>query len=258
MRFVWLCIFLFTITIDSARAAGFPAELAMIGSFPNPELPFVQKTVVERFDLLPLPGPYSDYMTGITYFAARNGVTKLSILRTMEENGSTDYNDYFKAIKLAGQRAPIVLSPLGGGFEDEKVCELAAQFPNTAFLLVNANDGAKDAPNSSCFAANLLFVAGLNEMRTDLAVDQEKGGKQRLAVPYMKLRFPVEEGKSVTYSVRALGLAMAAGKMAELLRAEPGLRGAALIQRFLDTKATYLPALEGKVVGAKALLLVNE
>lgn len=259
MKPVVSCLFALAYFLASAifaQAHELPADLATVGAFAPSDLPFVRETVVERLDLLKEPGQGHDLMTGITYFAARNGVGKISAIRVMTDQGSAETNDYFAGLRLAATRAPIVLSPLGGK-DTDKVCELVAQFPATAFLFVAGGDASQDPAEMPCFASNIMFVTGLNLMRTDLASFSNFGGKIRLAVPAVQLRFPVSEGKTEVFSSRSLGLAMAAGKMNLMLKEYPYLRGGALIQRFLDG-LPQLPSLQGKVIGARALLDTEE
>lgn len=63
----------------------------------------------------------------------------------------------------------------------------------------------------------------------------------RVAVPFVSL----SQNPIYPRPARAFGQAIAAGKMAAILRENPGLHGAALIEKFLSDAAVYLLALEG-------------
>jgi hypothetical protein len=75
----------------------------------------------------------------------------------------------------------------------------------------------------------------------------------RLAVPGMSLTAPVAPERYASYLSDAFGMAVAAGKLSEFSRKNPSLKGADLISQFLG-EADYLPALRGKITGAKAIL----
>lgn len=250
-----LIIFAATFLLSAPSFAG-GTEVAILADFPNSKLSFVKDTLKERIDLLLNAAPESDYATGMIYFASRNGVKEASAIRVLSPEGSTTMELYHRALEIGSLRAPIVISPIGGGSTAE-TCALAARFSDTAFVMVTTSDATQDRGERECFAPNLLFVAGLNGQLTDLAENQSYGGKIGLAVPYKSLEFPVEEGRTTKYSSKAMGMSMVAGKMAELLRVEPSLRGAALIRRFMELRTVVLPSLERKVRGARALVDVE-
>ncbi|MGE3261532.1 MAG: hypothetical protein AB7K68_07115 [Bacteriovoracia bacterium] len=255
MKPVLILVLLCSIS-GSAFASG--VELAIVASLPNEKMSFVRETLREKFDFTGKPGN-TDYATAITYFAQKNGVQTVSAIQVLTEEGSVTTDHFHQGLELGASQAPIVLAPLGGADMQSSCLKMAAQ-PQTAFLLPIGSDAAFDngALEPACYSANILFVGGMNKELTELAVNQTYGTKARIGVPYVTLTAPVgEDGRTITYTSKAFGLGMLAGKMAALLREEPSLRGGTLIQRFVDTKTAYLPSLLGKVRDARALVDVE-
>ena len=246
--------FVFALALFSGTAHAYQYEVStMIGS-PNEQMPFVQEIVKNNVALVP-GKTQRDYTTATVYFAWKNGVQSLQSIQLIGEDGSASSVNFHSAIEIAATNSAIVQSAVGGG-DMQSACLRMAAKPDTAFLMPIGSDGSRDdsfdAP--ACMASNILFVAGLNAELTDLASNQSFGDKARLAVPYVNLSAPVDESRSVRYTSKSFGLGMVAGKMAQVLREFPRLRGAALIKKFLELKTAHLSSLEGKVSGARALL----
>lgn len=232
-------------------------EISTIIGSSNPKMPFVEQVVKEEVKLVP-GYAQPDYTTGAIYFAWRNGAQSIQAIQAISDEGSATEENFLRAIDISAANSAIALSALGGG-NMEGMCARMARHPDTVFLMPGGSDGSFDDGSNkpSCFARNILFVNGLNSTLTDLAVNQNYGTLSRAAIPYTNLSAPVDDGRSIKYTSKAFGMGMVAGKMAQLLREDPSLKGAALIDRFLGEKTVYLRTLEGKIAGARALIDVQ-
>jgi hypothetical protein len=236
----------------SAHAAQF--EISTLAGSANPNMDFVRDTVKRQVKLVP-GHSLVDHTTAMVYFASRNGAQSIQTVQNLSDQGSGTTENLIRAVDLAARSSVIVLNVAGGG-DMEYVCARMRMYPNTVFLSPGGSNASYEngADKPSCYAPNIVFVNGLNRDLTDLAGNQNFGPLARLAVPYVSLSAPVGEDRSITFSSKAFGMAMAAGKMAELHREDASLTGAALIDRFFGEKTSYLRTLERKIAGARALL----
>lgn len=249
MKHLWIAVCLFL----SAPAFGGGVELAVFAGTPNTEMSFVKGTLAELWEFVPGRN-LQDYTTAIHYFAERNGVQSVAAVQVLSDQGSGTWNDTYRALAALSPRAKVVLIPFGP--HPEEFCTELAVRPATVFLVPNSSDVRAHAPGS-CLARNILFVGALNAALDDLAPNETPSPLLRVAAPYVNLEAPVTPDRRLRYSSRAFGMGMIAGKMATLIRTNPELAGAALVDAFLSANTVRLPGLEGKVEGGRALLDVN-
>jgi hypothetical protein len=247
----WLKI-LVTIASACAAEAGYANyELTTLLGTPNHDMPFVRETVKNEVALVP-GNNFTDFTTGVIYFAARNGTAELQSIQIFGESGGAKLADLQSAVEIASGNSAIVFAPITGS-ETEEMCAAMAKKKDTAFLVSFGSDGYNLSPLfTECAAKNILFVTVLNEGLTGLDDFATYGPLVRLAVPGMSLTAPVDGERSVSFRSDGFGMAVAAGQMSALLRKRPELKGAALISKFL-AEAETLPSLAGKVTGAKAI-----
>lgn len=240
-----------TILIISSLAQAYDFELAVIAGAPDQKLAFVSDILKERNTLVDSKGSdISTYTNGIFYFAWKNHIQTAASIEILAPNGGASYENLIKGVNQTASRSAITLVPVGPN--PENICQLYASYPDTVFLIGLGSDATEvdDGNMPSCHSPNILFVVGLNKELTDISRNQSWGKLARLAVPHESL-----SGNPIDHRVsRSHGLAVAAGKMSALLRANPELRGVALVEKFLGEATVYLPALEGKVTGARALV----
>ncbi|MGZ3700256.1 MAG: hypothetical protein ACXWSD_00655, partial [Bdellovibrionota bacterium] len=250
-QFFSICI-LSALSIWGTSPAKAAYELTTLLGTGNSRMPFVQEIVKNHVVIAPGDN-FADYTTGVLYFAWRNGVNSAQTIQVLREGGNATLADIFKAIDLASQNSAIVLAPLSGDGVEE-MCAKMAEKSATAFLITLGDVGYTLSPFfTKCASRNILFVTVLNADGSDLGEYASYGPLVRLAVPGMDLSAPVDGDRRVSFLSDGFGMAIAAGKLAALQRARPGLKGAELISEFLSTQDD-LPILKGKVTGAKAIL----
>lgn len=228
-------------------------ELSVVAGSPNTAQESVSRILKNSVEIAKGENE-QDYTTGLFYFADRNGAQAAQAILLINERGTATTFDFFHAIDIGAVSSKIVLVPLGGGSPDP-VCKRAAGTPRTVFLFA-ANALMEENENGPCRAKNILFITALNKDLSDVSPVQKTGPLVRLAVPAVNLKAPAT--RTIILQSTGFGMAMAAGKLAETSREHPQLWGAALIERFLNTKADRLSALRGKVVGERALLHFNQ
>jgi hypothetical protein len=239
---------LFLLIASTAFAHTF--DLAVLAGSPNEKQPFVHEILQGRITYVDSgTSDVGNFTDGIFYFAGRNGVRSALSVEILYKDGSAFDADFLAATRDAGARAAIALVPVGP--VTEEYCRRFADHPDTVFIAGLGSNAERfdDSKTPTCFSSNILFVAGLNAEMTDLNSNQSWGELARVAVPYAGLKSPVDSRSS-----RSIGMAVAAGKMAEILRGNPDLRGAALIEAFLATATVELPSLKGKIAGSRALV----
>lgn len=246
MKFILSFLFLASLPA-SARAA--PLEVSLIAGLPNGEMPFVQQILKEKVVMVPGENQ-ADYTTALFYFASRNGTEAAQAIQIVDERGSATGLNLNLSIDKAAQNAAIVVVPVGGPGINS-LCERAAGNVRTAYIMM-AKALGNASPAGPCRAANILFVGALSNDLSDL--QDSTHALLRLAVPAGPLEAPVAPGRSMAVRSLGTGMAMAAGKMAEILRQYPFLKGKALVDRFLNTRTERLSSLRGKVAGERALL----
>jgi hypothetical protein len=240
----------------SSSAFAFDYELATTAGFPNEEMDFVQSILKEKVAIVPGDN-LKDYTTAGFYSAQRNGVQSAVAVQVFSDQGSGSFADLNKGIEQAAPKAAIFMAPVGP--HDEHFCATLAALSKNVFLLPIGSDASIEDPSAmpSCFAKNILFVAGLNVQLSDLAVNQTQSPLIRVSAPYVNLTTPAAPGRSQTVSSKFISMGFIAGKMAVIVRAHPELMGAELVDRFLADETIYLPALEGKTGSPRALVNVN-
>lgn len=237
--------------LGAASAHAVPYDVTLLMGTANGEMPFVREAVKNHVPLT--PGIHvEDFTTGVTYFAWRNGAEAIQTIQVLQEGGNATMDDVAKAIDIASETSAIVVAPLAGS-RAEDMCAKMAEKPGTTFLITLGEAGYTLSPfYTKCASRNILFVTVLNPELTGLGEYASYGPLVRLAVPGMNLTAPVAPGRTASYLSDAFGMAVAAGKISEFLRRNPSLNGAGLISQFL-AEAEYLPALRGKITGAKAI-----
>ncbi len=246
----WLLTVLLSLIPAGAQAGAYEVS-ALLGTA-NQEMPFVRDVVKSRIALIP-GNSIPDFTTGVAYFAWKNGTQSLQTIQVIQENGSATLADVKTAIDIASSSSTIVLAPLAGT-ESEEMCAKMAEKPDTVFLITLGEIGYTLSPFfTKCASRNILFVTVLNAELTDLGEYASSGPLVRLAVPGMNLTAPVDRDRRVSFLSDGFGMAIAAGKLSAFLRKNPTLKGAGLLAAFL-AESDYLPALKGKITGAKAIL----
>jgi len=241
---------LFLPTATGAIAAPSFELTTLLGSA-NDRMPFVQEIVKDRVALAP-GANFVDYTTGVLYFAWRNGVNSARTVQVLRDAGNANLADVLAGIELASKDSAVVLAPLSGDGVEE-MCAKMAERTDTAFLITLGDVGYTLSPFfTKCASRNILFVTVLDGDLTGLGEYASYGPLVRLAVPGMDLSAPVDGDRRVSFLSDGFGMAIAAGQIAALSRSRPELRGAALLAEFLK-QAEELPALRGKVTGAKAI-----
>ncbi|HEY8278789.1 MAG TPA: hypothetical protein VIH99_04155 [Bdellovibrionota bacterium] len=238
--------------LKAASAQANPAyELSTLLGTPNNSMPYVQEMLKSHVGLVPGMN-FTDYTTGVLYFASRNGTQSAQTIQVLQEGGNASLSDVTQAIEMASASSKIVLAPLSGDGVEE-MCARMYLKPDTAFLVTLGDVGYTFSPfNTKCAARNILFVTVLNEELSDLGEFASFGPLVRLAVPGMDLSAPVDGDRRVSYLSDGFGMAVAAGKMSEISRRRPELKGAELIRQLIE-EAEVLPILRGRVTGARAI-----
>ncbi len=246
-------ILVLSFLVACGAQASVPAyEVSILMGTGNDRMTFVRETVKDFVSFVPGANA-SEYTTGTIYFGWRNGIQSVQSIQILDNRGSSTGSLLMKGLELGAAASAIVLVPVGGGNFDI-FCRRMAEKTETVFLVLMAVAHPRGGElSTSCGAGNILLVAGLNADLSDLGRFEAFGPALRLAIPAMNLSAPVDEGVSYSFANHSFGMAIAAGKMARLLRAQPGLRGAALVTRFLEEETDVLPALAGKVAGGRAL-----
>lgn len=247
---------LLTFLLLSSSAFAFDYDMAVFLGSPRISMNFVSEILKEKIDQVPGENML-DYTTATFYFAQRNGVKAAASVQVVTETGTAYYVDIFSGIQKLQDKAAVMILPLGPS--TESLCRPLAEKTDIVFLLPIGASGETEDPSDkpSCAAGNILFAAGLNFKKDDLAENQNISPLTRVATPYTALTAPVDQDRSMSYSANAFGLSMIAGKMAELRALNPELKGAALVDAFLASKTTTLEKLAGKVQGGRALIDVN-
>lgn len=239
--------------VFSAAASAAPAyELSTILGTANGRMPFVQEVEKNHISLAP-GNNFTDYTTGVLYFAWRNGAQSVQTIQVLREEGNATLADVKNAIDIASQSSAVVLVPLSGDGMEE-MCAQMADKKETAFLITLGDTGYTLSPfHTKCASRNILFVTVLNAELNDLGEFASYGPLVRLAVPGMDLSAPVDGDRRVSFLSDGFGMGVAAGRILEFRRRNPELKGADLLRGFL-AEADELPPLRGKVYGAKAIL----
>lgn len=240
-------IFFLAFAAAGARAAAPAYDLSTLMGTANERMPFVREVVKDYLSFVPGMNARA-YTTGTLYFGWRNGVRSVHTIQILDDRGGSSSVTLARAIDAAAKSSAVVLIPVGGG-DFGAFCRQMAEKNATVFLLPMIAVGA----SPECTAGNILTVSGLNAALSDLDSREPYGAALRLAIPVMNLSAPVGEGENYAFTNRSFGMAIAAGKIAQVSRRNPELRGAALVDRFLAEETEVLPALEGKVAGGRAL-----
>ena len=228
-------------------------ELSIVAGSPHQEYDFVREVLVERLKLQDSrQSSISDHTNRIFYFAQKNGVNSIISIEVLTRTGSGSYEQVMEGMRFAASRSKIILNALGP--LTNSWCQVMASHPSVVFMTpVNSDGKIIDASKfPDCRAANILVVSGLDASLTDLHSTQDRGDIVRLAVPFVNLKSPIRSASS-----RAYGMGMVAGKMAQLIRANPELAGAELVNSFFKTNTIYLEKLEGKVKAGRAFVTIE-
>lgn len=228
-------------------------ELSIVAGSPHQEYDFVKEVLVERLKLQDSSqSSVSDHTSRIFYFAQRNGVNSIISIEVLTRTGSGSYEQVIEGMRFAANRSKIILNALGP--LTNNWCQVMASYPRVVFITpVNSDGKIIDASKfPDCRAANILVVAGLDASLTDLHSTQDRGDIVRLAVPFVNIKSPIGSASS-----RAYGMGMVAGNMAQLIRTNPELEGAELVNSFLKTNTIYLEKLEGKVKAGRAFVVLE-
>ncbi len=235
----------------ASNAFALPYDVSLLMGSANPEMSFVRDAVKNHVALVP-GSRFEDFTTGVAYFAWKNGAQSMQTIQILQDGGNALFDDVANAIDVASITSSIVVVPLAGS-RAEEMCTKMSEKPDTAFLITLGEAGYTLSPFfTKCASRNILFVTVLNDELTGLGEFASYGPLVRLAVPGMSLAAPVAPGRTVSFMSDAFGMAVAAGKLAELTRRSEGLKGAELLRNFL-LEAETMPSLRGKITGAKAI-----
>jgi len=231
----------------------YSVELSIVAGSPHQEYDFVREVLVERFRLQDSSqSSISDHTSRIFYFAQKNGVKSIISIEVLTGAGSGSYEQVMEGMRFAATRSKVILNALGP--LTNSWCQVMASYPSVVFMTPVNSDGkiVDTSKFPDCRAANILIVSGLDTSLTDLHSTQDRGDIVRLAVPFVNLKSPIGSASS-----RAYGMGIVAGKMAQLIRANPELTGAELINLFFKTNTIYLEKLEGKVKAGRAFVTLE-
>ncbi len=238
-------------SFSATSAYALPYDVSLLMGTANPEMSFVRDAVKNHVALVP-GSSFEDITTGVTYFAWKNGAQAIQTIQVLQGEGYATLEDVIAAIDIASESSPVVIAPLAGS-RVEEMCSKMAEKPDTTFLITLGETGYTLSPFfTKCASRNILFVTVLNQELTGLGEFASYGPLVRLAVPGMSLSAPVAPGRTASYLSDVFGMSVAAGKISEFSRKNPSLKGAQLLNQFL-AEAELLPALRGKITGAKAI-----
>lgn len=224
------------------------AELSIVAGTPDLKYDFVNEVLVDRLILKDSSSSsMSEHTNQIFYYAHKSGVKSIISIEAIDSKGAGSLDQVMEGLSFAATNSKVILNALGP--INNSMCNLMASYPKVVYMtLVNLDSKIIDESKlPDCNASNILIVAGLNKSLTDLHESQDRGTIVRLAVPYINLNGPI--GPSRSY-----GLAIVAGKMAKLMRANPNLEGAELINEFFKYHTIHLEKLEGKVKDGRAFV----
>lgn len=227
------------------------AELSIVAGTPDLKYDFVNEILVDRLILKDSSSSsMSEHTNRIFYFAHKSGVKSIISIEAVDMRGAGSLNQVMEGLSFAVMNSKIILNALGP--INNSLCQLMASYPKVVYMtLVNLDSKVIDESIlMDCSAPNILIVSGLNKSQTDLHESQDRRNLVRLAVSYINLNGPL--GPSRSYS-----LAIVAGKMAQLARANPNLEGAELINEFFKFHTIHLEKLEGKVKDGRAFVTVE-
>jgi hypothetical protein len=235
-------------------------EIAVLLGRPDESLDFVKLIHKESVSVdASLTDVEVDYTTQAYSIFHRLGVESVSSVEVLSATGSASSQNFVRGIQAAAVRAPVAFAPFGPNFGPRMLafCEALGRNPDTVFVLPAGNDGrsidAEAAQSPECFPANVLRVASLNETGDGLAYFSSFGEKIDLAAGGSKIPVVGEGGKPVDRSGSSISGSIVGARLAVFARLNPSLKGASLARAFLASETQELPALRGKIGGARAL-----
>lgn len=255
MKFLALLLPCFFLT----SAYAYQAEVAIVLSLPDANQSFVSDILKESLELAPgVPdNDLKHFATGGYYFLSKNGAQSAVAVQVLASSESALSNsDVTSGLKVAAEKAAIVINPFGP--MSESLCSAMKAHSDVVFLFgIGSGAGRADSKSyPSCASKNILVVAGLNAALNDLALNQTQSDLIRVSGPYADLKAVGLNGQPLKMSSRYFTMSFVAGKLANLLRKNPSLKGAALVDKFLKDETVELPNLVGKVGETRALLNV--
>jgi hypothetical protein len=228
------------------------SEVATVMGSPDGSLDFVQSLVQERINLSD-HASVDDVSTAVYSIFHRIGIQSAVSVGVQNQFGSSTESLFLQGISLGVQKAPIVYTNMGP--VGERICSVMAHYPQTVFVLVAGNSGSQLDPGQepSCLNGNILRVGALDQVRGELFSFSNWGPSVRIASPSLKIPAVGAGGVQHSYTNNSVGAALVAARMGVYATQHLDLRGAALVDKFLDESTLCLPALLGKVDGARAL-----
>lgn len=239
-----LFLVLFTIISDSLWSH----EIAVIGGEPDGSLEFVKRIVKTRSDLI--KGEHEAFSTTITYSVLNDyGIENTTLVMILDKEGTTSRAIFRDAIDCASFTAPVVNTNIGP--IEDIICMKFSEYKDVAFVVPSGSGGGPIG--SSCLAGNVLIVAALDQNQQDLFSFSNWGPGVRIASPSAGIFVILPGGKSAILNSSTAGLSIISAQLALLAKNRPSLRGAALINYFLENNTVVLPALSGKIDNGLAL-----
>lgn len=227
------------------------SNVTLVSGRPDFRLTFVRNTVVDGYAYVS-PAEVNRTTQELSILV-RRGIQRVSMGEVVYSDNSARSSDVYRALQFGASRSPVVAFALSSGSQqNNSTCRFMSQFTNTVFVTVGPN--FRDSlPELECLAANILRITSLNADQSDLTEYAPKGETVRLAAPSYRIPTIGQGGYHSELSGLSPAVMIVAAELAKFYNMNPQLKGAALIDLFLETQSTVLPSLEGKVVGAKAL-----
>ena len=221
-------------------------EIAVIGGHPDRRLDFSQNLVKAKIAYVPENATAIDYATQVYSILARRQVADTVAYRVLGPNASTTQEIAVFALEDAAKRAKVVLFTLGP--KNLTMCN-AMRNQGEALFVVIYEAGAP----YSCEADNIVSVAGLNGSLDGVPGLIHPDHLPDIAAPATNISVIGAGGRYLRANHSAAAAVFVAAKAAALSREFPDLKGRDLADALYDLESTAVPALEGKVQGARRL-----
>lgn len=252
MKFI-LAYILFSVAFITPVQA---ASLAVVLGAPDLTLPFVNSMIEKQVHYRDRDLDV-DFSTQLFSVLSQRGVKSVWSYKILPKENNFEDEDLLQALTDASVEDHMLVAFTafeGSDRLNSKLCARLALLDSTAFVLGAGNRGQEKKSEPACLSPNILQVAALNEALTGLNHISNFGSSVRLAAPGSSFTVVGKGGLESELTGTSVAAAWTAAELAKFAEIHAELKGADLIENFLNEKAVVLPTLRGKIVGEKAIL----